>query len=73
MAVKVKLTANVGLGLKLGILVSRILACEPGDFPFYLSRHDHEKVLPLPLLASGVRSGCFKVSQGVSGPERFLS
>ena len=28
------------------------------------SRHDHEKVLPLPLLASGMSSGCFKVSRG---------
>ena len=39
----------------------------------YLSRHDHEKVLPLPLLASGVRSGCFRVSWGVSCLELCLS
>ena len=31
---------------------------------FYRSRHDHETFLPLPLLASQVSSGCFKVSRG---------
>jgi len=30
----------------------------------YRSRHDHETIFPLPLLASKVSSGCFKVSRG---------
>jgi len=39
--------------------------CLPGNACYlYLSRHDHETFFPLPLLASRVSSGCFKVSQG---------
>jgi len=35
----------------------------------YLSRHDHETFFPLPLLASKVSSGCFKVSRPSAMPE----
>ncbi len=57
---------DLGLGLVLMPLHEASRGVGSGDFncSIYPSRHDHETIFPLPLLASKVSSGCFKVSWG---------
>ncbi len=64
---------NIGLGIRGDTIDTMGLRRPPSHFPIrkndikcpsYPTRHDHETLFPLPLLASKVSSGCFKVSRG---------